>query len=87
MWSTIISAASTVMGSKSSNNSAPSAAEQMAAAKTAYNFKPYMADLEAPAAAVKVGGIAQGSSYAELLSAWDNFLTNDYLEMSKNMKG
>lgn len=87
MWSEIFSAASTVMGSKNSGGSESSAAEQMAAAKAAYNFKPYMQDLQQPEESVKVGGVAQGSSYSELLSAWDNFLSNDYAEMSKNIKG
>ena len=86
MWSTIFNAASTVMSNRQSSQP-KSAATTMAEAKAAYNFKPYMEELKTPTQAVKVGAITQGSSYTELLNAWDNFLNNDYLEISKSMKG
>ena len=83
MWSTIFTAASTVLGRGSSetSNSGISVAE----AKAAYNFEPYKMEIAEPKEAGKIGGVGAATQYNELLSAWDNYLNNEYLELSKRI--
>tara|TARA_X000001388_G_C2233745_1_gene124320 strand:- start:5651 stop:5899 length:249 start_codon:yes stop_codon:yes gene_type:complete len=48
------------------------------------SFTRYMMTTESPeeAEAVRFG---EGTSYAEFLRAWDSYLNNEYLEMSKRI--
>jgi hypothetical protein len=63
MWSTIFTAASSVLGSRMAGGNQPTAT--MTAADVG-----------------QVGGAVQ---YNQLLSAWDSYLNNEYLEMSKRI--
>lgn len=82
MWSTIFTAASTVLGRGSGGgNSGISVAE----AKAAYDFGPYKMQTTTPQEAGRVGGVGPATQYNELLSAWDNYLNNEYLELSKRI--
>ena len=50
------------------------------------SFTRYMRKYQEPEVAGKVGGIGKTSAdYTQFLQAWDNYLNNDYLEMSKRM--
>jgi len=50
------------------------------------SFTRYMRKYQEPETAGKVGGIGKTSAdYTQFLQAWDNYLNNDYLEMSKRM--
>lgn len=52
------------------------------------DFTRYMIDVRSPEKAVGVGGVQQTSAqYSQFLQAWDNYLKNDYLEMSKRFLG
>jgi len=52
------------------------------------DFTRYMIDARSPEKAVGVGGVQQTSAqYSQFLQAWDNYLKNDYLEMSKRFLG
>lgn len=52
------------------------------------DFSRYMIDVGTPEKAVSVGGVQQTSAqYSQFLQAWDNYLKNEYLEMSKRMIG
>ena len=81
MWSTIFTAASTVLGrgASGSRNSGINIAEAMAA----YDFP--RRPMAKPQEAVAVGGVGPATQYNELLSAWDNYLNNEYLELSKRI--
>lgn len=52
------------------------------------DYTRYMIDVRSPEKAVGVGGVQQTSAqYSQFLQAWDNYLKNDYLEMSKRFTG
>ena len=84
MWSTIFTAASTVLGSKMSGGGG---GPTMTAAdvKSAINFTPYKMQTSAPEQAGEVGQVGGAVQYNQLLSAWDSYLNNEYLEMSKRI--
>jgi len=82
MWSTIFTAASTVMGRGSSGGSSDSGVS-VAEAKAAYDFE--KRPMAKPQEAVAVGGVGQAVQYNDLLRAWDDYLNNEYLELSKRM--
>lgn len=82
MWSTIFTAASTVMGSKG-GQSGP--AITAADAKAAINFSDYRMQTSSPEQAGEVGLVGGAAQYNQLLAAWDSYLNNEYLEMSKRI--
>jgi len=52
------------------------------------DFTRYMIDARSPEKAVGVGGVGKTSAdYTQFLRAWDDYLSNDYLEMSKRIMG
>jgi len=83
MWSTIFTAASTIMGSRGGEQQ--SSGITAADAKAAINFSQYKMQTKAPEPAGKVGAVSAAVTYNQLLSAWDDYLNNDYLEMSKRI--
>tara|TARA_R100000455_G_C6247730_1_gene105077 strand:- start:727 stop:984 length:258 start_codon:yes stop_codon:yes gene_type:complete len=83
MWSTIFTAASTVMNRGRSGGS--SAAVNAAQAKAAVDFSEYKRDLVAMPQAVPVGAVTGAAQYNQLLAAWDSYLNNEYLELAKRI--
>lgn len=85
MWSTIFTAASTVLGSRMAEGNQPTAAMTAADVKSAINFTPYKMQTSAPEKAGEAGQVVGAVQYNQLLSAWDSYLNNEYLEMSKRI--
>jgi hypothetical protein len=85
MWSTIFTAASTVLGSRMAEGNQPTAAMTAADVKSAINFTPYKMQTSAPEKAGEAGQVGGAVQYNQLLSAWDSYLNNEYLEMSKRI--
>tara|TARA_A100001011_G_C14243831_1_gene814541 strand:+ start:674 stop:940 length:267 start_codon:yes stop_codon:yes gene_type:complete len=86
MWSTIFTAASTVMGNKMLGGGGQSGPAITAAdAKAAINFTPYKMQTSSPEQAGEVGSVGGAAQYNQLLAAWDSYLNNEYLEMSKRI--
>jgi len=83
MWSTIFTAASTVVGSRALSGGSEGSGISVAEAKAAYDFdkRPFAKPKEATPA----GQVSAAVTYNQLLSAWDDYLNNDYLEMSKRI--
>lgn len=80
----IFGIASSVLGSRSSSGTSKgmTAAEAMAA----IDFEEYKRTITKPQEAVptKIGAVTQ---YSDLLNAWDDYLNNEYLELSKRILG
>jgi|TARA_A100001391_G_C4904744_1_gene234693 hypothetical protein len=85
MWSTIFTAASSVLGSRMAGGNQPTATMTAADVKSAINFTPYKMQTSAPEQAGEVGQVGGAVQYNQLLSAWDSYLNNEYLEMSKRI--
>ena len=86
MWSTIFTAASTVLGNRMSGGGGQQGPIITAAdAKAAINFNPYKMQTKDPEPAGQVGQVAGAAQYNQLLAAWDSYLNNEYLEMSKRI--
>ena len=85
MWSTIFTAASTVLGSRMSGGGGRGPTMTAADVKSAINFTPYKMQTSAPEQAGEVGQVGGAVQYNQLLNAWDNYLNNEYLEMSKRI--
>lgn len=85
MWSTIFTAASTVLGSRMAEGNQPTAAMTAADVRSAINFTPYKMQTSAPEKAGEAGQVGGAVQYNQLLSAWDSYLNNEYLEMSKRI--
>jgi len=86
MWSTIFTAASTAIGSRMLSGGSQSTAAMTAAdVKSAINFTPYKMQTSAPEKAGEAGQVGGAVQYNQLLSAWDSYLNNEYLEMSKRI--
>ena len=86
MWSTIFTAASTVLGSRMSGGGGGRGPTMTAAdVKSAINFNPYKMQTKDPEPAGQVGQVGGAVQYNQLLSAWDSYLNNEYLEMSKRI--
>jgi len=85
MWSTIFTAASTVLGSRMAEGNQPTAAMTAADVKSAINFTPSKMQTSAPEKAGEAGQVGGAVQYNQLLSAWDSYLNNEYLEMSKRI--
>jgi len=66
MWSTIFTAASTVLGSRMAEGNQPTAAMTAADVKSAINFTPYKMQTSAPEQAGEVGQVGGAVQYNQL---------------------